>query len=179
MTKCNIILLFVMGTKIRSVIRTAPTDLTLFSLLHVFTQVVPVMAWWVTRKTGKKNVGCKGGFRMSAFTRGRDAGHPRAWAQGCSQTSGEHTSLGTHLSSCKQLSFYFLTSSQFHKKEIFPWEHGGAKPYANNSLFYFLASFQFHKKEIFPWEHGNFGGGVGNLTQTTLFFIASLLSNFI
>jgi len=59
--------------------------------------------------------------------------------------------------------FYFLTSCQFHKKEIFPWERGGwgGEPYANNSLFYFLTSFQFHRKEIFPWEHGNVGGGVG------------------
>jgi len=28
-------------------------------------------------------------------------------------------------------------------------------PYINNPLLIFLASFPFHRKEIFPWEHGN------------------------
>jgi hypothetical protein len=37
------------------------------------------------------------------------------------------------------------------------WGGGGGEPYTNNSLFYCLTSFQFHKIEIFPWEHGNIG----------------------
>ncbi len=49
----------------------------------------------------------------------------RKGIRGCSWTSGECTSMGT-------------------------------SPYINTT-FYFLASFQFHKKEIFPWEHMKFG----------------------
>ncbi len=160
MTKCNIILLFVMGTKIRSVIRTAPTDLTLFSLLHVFTQVVPAMAWWVTRKTGKKNVGCcKGGFRMSAFARGRDAGHPRAWARGCSQTSGEHTSLGTHLSSCKTTLFLFPHFfPNFIKKKYFHGNIGGGNLMQTTLFFISLILSNFIKKKYFHGNMGTLGG---------------------
>jgi hypothetical protein len=65
------------------------------------------------------------------------------------------------------LFFYFLTSFQFHKKEIFPREHGnigdigvGGGPYANNILFLFISSLlsNFIKKNLkISWEHGNIG----------------------
>jgi hypothetical protein len=44
-------------------------------------------------------------------------------SMGTSETSGEHTSMGTS-TYIKQLSFDFLVSFIFHRKEIFSWECG-------------------------------------------------------
>jgi len=44
-------------------------------------------------------------------------------SMGTSETSGEHTSMGTS-TYIKQLSFDFLVSFLFHRKEIFSWERG-------------------------------------------------------
>ncbi len=47
---------------------------------------------------------------------------------------------GTHkyknLPLCKQLSFYFLASFSFRRKEIFPWEHGNIQNWGSSLKFY-------------------------------------------
>jgi hypothetical protein len=43
----------------------------------------------------------------------------------------------------------FLNLRRMHKY--------GNLPLHKHNPFYFLASFQFHKKEIFPWEHIKLG----------------------
>jgi hypothetical protein len=73
---------------------------------------------------------------------------------------GNMRTLGRNL--MQTILFLFPASFQFHKKEIFRWEHGnvgggGEEPYTNSSLFISLLLSNFINKEIFSWEHGNIG----------------------
>jgi len=60
------------------------------------------------------------GSYLSAFL--LREGNLRAWAQGCSQTSWEHTSTGT--SPCVNNSLFTLLLLLRFFPIVFPWEHG-------------------------------------------------------